>query len=42
MRDASAPPHIPRDVGVMVNDSLLFEHNTPSTTYEKRFDLMLL
>jgi hypothetical protein len=42
MRDASTPPHIPRDVSVIVDNSLLFEHSTPSTTYEKRFDPMLL
>jgi hypothetical protein len=39
--DASAPPHIARDVGAMIADILLFGHNTSSTTYERRFDSML-
>jgi hypothetical protein len=39
---ASSPPHIARDVDAMVDDSLLIEHSTPSTTYERMMDLMLL
>jgi hypothetical protein len=37
-----APPHIARNVGVMVDDNLRFGHSTPSTTYERMKDLMLL
>jgi hypothetical protein len=39
---ASAPPHIARDVGAMVDDRLLFEQSTMSTTYERMMDPMLL
>jgi hypothetical protein len=39
---ASAPPHIARDVGAMVDDRLIFEQSTMSTTYERMMDPMLL
>jgi hypothetical protein len=39
---ASALPHIVRDVDAMVDDNLLFRHSTPSTTYERMMDPMLL
>jgi hypothetical protein len=40
--EASTPPHIARDVGAMVDEMLLFRHNTSLPTYERRLDLMLL
>jgi hypothetical protein len=40
--DVLAPPHIARDVGVVIDDNLLFGYNTSSATYERRSDLMLL
>jgi hypothetical protein len=36
-----APPHIARDISVMVDNSLLFEHSIPSTTYKRMMDSML-
>jgi hypothetical protein len=42
LRDVLAPPRNARDVGAMVDDSLLFGYSTSSTTYERRFNPMLL
>jgi hypothetical protein len=36
-----APPHIARDVSVMVDNNLLFGHSILSTTYERMMDSML-
>jgi hypothetical protein len=41
-RDVLAPPHNARDIGAMIDDNLLFRCSTSSTTYERRFNLMLL
>jgi hypothetical protein len=41
-RDASTPQHSARDVGVIIDDNILFGHNTSSTTYERMMDPVLL